>query len=77
MWPIPAPTTYQHAVSTLKSDLRTLDVKGSCDPKHANCKPIRNLQDTLYAVTGGINSIVTESQARHLAAQARKSGLAT
>ena len=76
LFPIPHATTFPDSVFSLKSRLKVLSVKGSCDPKHSECKPIRNLAETLDTVTSGIKSLTTLNQARHLAAQAKKSGIA-
>ena len=76
LWPLPDSTACQHSVSTLKTRLATLTIKGSWDTSHDNCGMIQNLTELLDAVTDSITSLTTDNQARHLAAQATKLGVA-
>ena len=46
------------------------------DTSHDNCGMIQNLTELLDAVTDSITSLTTDNQARHLAAQATKLGVA-
>lgn len=79
LWPLPfprIPTSYRSSVSNLQKNLVLLsDIKGSPSGLHAGCSPLANLTRTIITVTNGMTSLSTDSQLRHLAAQAKKSGI--
>lgn len=75
LWPLPSFTTYQRSVMALGDSLKTLSIKGYPGNHHHLCNLLPDHSTSVDTVINGLDSVATDSQKRHLEAQAKKSGL--
>lgn len=66
---------YRGSIAWLENSLRSISVRGYPGNKGVSCDPIPNHAATLDAIIKRLDSNATDTQLRHLAAQAKKSGI--